>query len=67
MSREILRPSFGWESMIAEAQSLLPKMRDKRRIAIIRAVIKMAEESRDAGEPWPGQEIAGTEAESIPA
>jgi len=50
--------SVGWDAAIQDAQ---------KRIAKLRRAIAVCEEKRANGEPWPGNETAGTAVESIPA
>jgi hypothetical protein len=49
---------FGWDAAIADI---------KKRIKGLESTLDFFERRQRAGEPWPGDKKAGTEAESIPA
>ncbi|HLJ29982.1 MAG TPA: hypothetical protein VKY85_24960 [Candidatus Angelobacter sp.] len=56
-TKEVKQSTTGWKSAIEDAQ---------RRIDRLKGVIAACEEKIEKGEPWPGNEKAGT-ADAIPA
>lgn len=67
MSRLESKKKCGWSEIIAEAEGLLKKVTNERKLKMLRLVIDSAKESLDAGEPWPGDERAEMAKEAIPA
>ncbi len=66
MSQSLSRTKITrWDSLIIEAEEMLKKVEAKANR--LRTSITVLKESRDLGEPWPGDKKAGTEQESIPA
>lgn len=66
MSTNLLYNSFGWLGAIEDAKAQL-RTANKARAAVLRDVIAVFTEKMNSGELWPGDEKAGTAAESIPA
>jgi hypothetical protein len=56
----------GWPSALDKARQQMAEA--QQRVKHLRRSILIIEEKIEAGEPWPGNvEVAGTEAESVPA